>query len=302
MTVEGLAGTDPGAVAGAGEHWWPSLADPGTRIVPVGGAHGVVIGQPHPRLRGHVLSYAGIDGADVAVATVQRVPPECAVMLTIWLSGACRGRLFTARCPAAVPALGVAGLYDRFYRIGPGITGAAVLVALAPPSAFALFGVGMGELANTHLPLADLVGRRAAVLAEQLALCPTWRARFTVLDRTLTRWLSAGPVPDGTLVRAWQRIATSRGGTGIGRIADELGCSRRHLEKKFAEQVGLSPKTVARVWRFQHAAHLLLAAPGRPWADIAHACGYTDQAHLNRDFRLLAGRTPTQLLDARPHP
>ena len=53
------------------------------------------------------------------------------------------------------------------------------------------------------------------------------------------------------------------------------------------------PKLAARVIRFQRSRELL-ASPGRPGlADIALACGYYDQAHLTRDWRELAGCSPT---------
>lgn len=44
--------------------------------------------------------------------------------------------------------------------------------------------------------------------------------------------------------------------------------------------------------RFEHAVTLL---SGRPLADMAAVCGYADQAHLNREFRGLAGCTPREL-------
>jgi AraC-like DNA-binding protein len=62
----------------------------------------------------------------------------------------------------------------------------------------------------------------------------------------------------------------------------------------FRRQFGVTPKTVARVARFQHAVHVL----SRPSATFgaAVACGYADQPHFNREFRSMAGVTPTELL------
>jgi AraC-like DNA-binding protein len=58
---------------------------------------------------------------------------------------------------------------------------------------------------------------------------------------------------------------------------------------------------MARVLRFQRGLRLLKEdnARRRSWAEVAVLCGYYDQAHLNRDFRELAGCTPTELLAAR---
>jgi AraC-like DNA-binding protein len=292
------------ACAGAApEHWVPSLAEPGKRedFSRESLVREIAFGEPHPRLRGYVLGYFGGSGRNTGLSTAQRVPPECAVMLSLSFTPSPR-RLVTASSGASnLPALGVAGLHDRFQLIEVSGPMAGVLVALTPPGAYALFRVAMRELANAHVPLSDLVGSRANHLAEQLACAATWSERFAILDQNLASWSGRGRIPDTTLMHAWWLIQQSRGGLRIGQLAAELGCSRRYLEKKFSERVGLSPKTVARIWRFQHAAHLLLGTPGQPWSEIAHTCGYTDQAHLNRDFRSLAGCTPTQLLAARPH-
>lgn len=90
-------------------------------------------------------------------------------------------------------------------------------------------------------------------------------------------------------------LQETAGGVRIGKLAGELGCSRRHLAAVFHEQVGLPPKTVARQLRFQSVCRRLTRDPAR-WADIAYDAGYCDQAHLNREFRDLAGTTPTDFL------
>jgi AraC-like DNA-binding protein len=104
---------------------------------------------------------------------------------------------------------------------------------------------------------------------------------------------------------AWRRLVRSAGRVGVQELADETGWSRRHLLTRFRTQVGLAPKTTARVLRFHHAVRLLAPASvygGRPGiaapsiSDVAAACGYADHAHLVREFHALAGCTPTEYL------
>jgi AraC-like DNA-binding protein len=80
----------------------------------------------------------------------------------------------------------------------------------------------------------------------------------------------------------------------VGALAGEVGWSRKHLINRFRDQVGLSPKVMARVLRFHRAVDLL--AHGVPsYVDVAVTCGFYDQAHMNREFRALAGCTPGEL-------
>lgn len=100
------------------------------------------------------------------------------------------------------------------------------------------------------------------------------------------------------VVRTWERLRQTSGRLGVGQLVDEVGCSHRHLVARFREQVGLAPKAVARVLRFQ-ASLRLLERGGRSLADVAASAGYYDQAHLHREFRDFAGCTPSALLAAR---
>jgi AraC-like DNA-binding protein len=76
-------------------------------------------------------------------------------------------------------------------------------------------------------------------------------------------------------------------------LARETGWSRRHLSATFAREVGLPPKVFARLARFERAVRLLRA--GGDLADVAYACGYADQPHMNRDFRAFLGAPPSRL-------
>ena len=97
-----------------------------------------------------------------------------------------------------------------------------------------------------------------------------------------------------------QAIAHGNGHVDLRELSRGTGFSREHLIRRFREQIGLTPKAYANVLRFNHA--LATARMGNvSWAEIAHACGYYDQAHLINDFQRYAGRAPSSLLqDRRP--
>jgi AraC-like DNA-binding protein len=168
---------------------------------------------------------------------------------------------------------------------------------LTPPAARRLLGVPMHELFNRVVPLDDVLD--TGTLLEELAEADGWEARFARLDAELARRLDAAPAPHPAVRAAYGRLAASRGAIPVGVLAAELGWSRRHLAACFREDVGVSPKALARLLRFEHALEQLREQAPRRLADVAYASGYYDQAHFNRDFRAFAGVTPGELL-ARP--
>lgn len=167
-----------------------------------------------------------------------------------------------------------------------------VAIGLTPAGAAALLGTPVPELVGATIGAGTLLGRRAYELADRLGGLPDWAARFAVLDELLPGWLRPRDA-DALVTRAWWRLHGSPGRLTIGALAGQLGVSRRHLEVGFRRHIGLTPKTVARIARFQHAVHLLARHTAGP--AVAAECGYADQPHLTREVRTMAGITPTEL-------
>ena len=164
-------------------------------------------------------------------------------------------------------------------------------VFLSPLGAYTLLGMPMNEVSGRIVELADVVGPAAPRLIEQLREEPTWRGRFETVDRLLLARLDHGPRPAPEVRRAWQYLLATGGRVPIGRVAAEVGWSHKHLITRFRQQVGLPPKTVARLVRFGRVLRGL--DQPRAWERVAAEAGYADQAHLVREFRTFTGTTPT---------
>nr|WP_203593334.1 helix-turn-helix domain-containing protein [Streptomyces sp. SID9124] len=168
-----------------------------------------------------------------------------------------------------------------------------VQVRLSPVIARAVLGVPPAELDGAVVPLDALWGREASRIRERLGETPSWQARFALTDELLTRRYAAGAPVDPEVSRAWQRITAGHGMLRIDELADDVGWSRKRLWSRFRSQLGLPPKRAARLIRFDHAAHRLVA--GEAVARVAADTGYADQSHLHRDVVAFTGATPAKV-------
>ena len=265
----------------------------------------------HPALRGHVTGYCGYR-EDTPTRFRRREVASPLVPLIISFGD--RIQVGVPGGPARTVTSFVAGLYDRPVVTEHDGRQHGIEALLTPLGAYTLLGVPMGELTNQVVELGDLLGPGGAKLTARLAETSSWGERLALFDDALAVRLTAGLEPSPEVEHVWNRLLQTHGGLPVGGLAGEVGWSRRHLVARFHQQVGLPPKVLARVLRFQRGVRLLEAEAGRPaggaaggrrpgagrsWAELALACGYYDQAHLNRDFREFAGCTPTQFLAAR---
>ncbi len=167
-----------------------------------------------------------------------------------------------------------------------------------PHAARALFGMPAGQLAGTDDDADAVLGRLVERVRNRLGEATTWRERFAVLDDELgalvTREATPGAPP--AVVNAWRLLRRSRGAVPIGTLADTVGYSDRRLLTLFDAEIGLTPKTAARVIRFDRARRVVQTAPAGRLGRIAAEHGYSDQSHLVRDFVAFTGRSPTKWL------
>ena len=186
--------------------------------------------------------------------------------------------------------------------LGPGTTLTAheghqqgVQLDLDPGHARRVLGVPLCELAGRTVDLGDLLRPDEAGFVDHVANLDGWDARTAAIEAWAARRFDRGRRPDARIAGALQMIGRAHGGVDIGAVQAKTGLSRPHLVRLFREHVGVAPKLFARLTRFEQ---LQARIPGASsWAALAADLGFTDQAHLAREVRAMAGRTPTALAE-----
>lgn len=250
---------------------------------------------PHPLLRPYVGGYCGYIERRVSFTRRLEVPGRIAVAI-INLGPPYRVLGPGNRAGPADYGSFAAGLTDRHVIVEAAAPAHGLQVDFTPIGAYLFFGMPMSELANRTIPLEDVLGPEAGRIAARLDDTPGWPARFDAVEAFIMRRIAASRAPSPAVESAWRRLAGSAGQLRVDDLAGDAGWSRKHLAARFHEEVGLPPKTIARILRFNAARERLASAADRSLADVAHASGYYDQAHFNRDFREFAGVTPGEYL------
>lgn len=148
------------------------------------------------------------------------------------------------------------------------------------------------DLVDLAAPLSALWGPAGADLPDRLYETEGDEARARLLFDELIVRRAGAPPPDAVVLGASEIIDGSLGAVSVDELRRALFVSERTLERRFRNEVGLSPKEAARVARFRAATRRLLANPEASQSTIAYECGYYDQAHFNREFRAFAGVSP----------
>ncbi|MDA9464447.1 helix-turn-helix domain-containing protein [Bradyrhizobium sp. CCBAU 53415] len=166
-----------------------------------------------------------------------------------------------------------------------------VQVDFTPLGAYRFFGGAVPDLTARMVGLDDILGRDGENLRARVAEAVGWLRRFEIVEDFVLRRAVHEPSP--AVAFALEALWGRAGAIKIADIASDIGWSRKHLTRRFHNEIGVPPKTLARMLRFHRACALARTNGAGGWATIAADAGYADQAHLARDFRIFSGETPT---------
>lgn len=261
-----------------------------------------VVHRPAGPLRGLVADAVGYRQAGIAPAVHRGLPsPFLTLIVTLDDPLEVAAHPDPAQRPARYDAM-VGGLHTTAALITHPGRQSGLQLDLTPAGARRLLGVPAGALAALDCPLDDVLGPAGRELVDRVRAADGWPQRWAAVDDVLGRLRRPAPPPDRAVAEAWRLVLASGGRLPIAELARRVGWSDRHLTARFRAETGLGPKAAARVVRFDRARRVLaarVAAGGAPdLAGLAAATGFTDQSHLTREWRALAGLPPLRWLAA----
>jgi len=161
-------------------------------------------------------------------------------------------------------------------------------------------GLPASELRDRWVPAGAVWHRPLERIRNQAGDTAPAAGTLRALEEELRSRLVGAPPRGLDLVQhAGERLATFHGAVPVGALADAAGVSGNHLAAQFRSHVGVTPKRVARIYRFARLIVSVDALGPVDWPGLAHAAGYFDQAHFSREFKDFTGHTPTEYLALR---
>jgi AraC-like DNA-binding protein len=229
------------------------------------------------------------------------VPPMPSAHLMINLGAPIRLYDSDPSVPPAVLTDGwFMGVWTRRFVIEHQTPVRVVGVHFKPGGLSAFVDALSSELRDRWLPIDAVWQSSSDRLRDRIAGAESPGEMLRVVEGELRSRLVLGPSPGFDLVNyAAGRLEASWGAVPVGALTDGASVSGNHLAAQFKSHVGVTPKRVARIYRF---ARLILSVDAKhpvDWAQLAASAGYFDQAHFSKEFKEFTGHTPSAYLAIR---
>lgn len=250
--------------------------------------------QPRPELRPHISSLWVFE-SDVGMPRTDRslaAPNGCPKLIIPYentLESIANGRYQVTR----EQGLYFVGnrdsstlIYSRPRRTG------FIGIEFAPHGAFPIFGIPMQETVNGHLDSEVVFGRWGREARETLRNLEDVRGKMRFIQDELVMLLRKNRQDSGLIDFCVRTLETADGLVPIKELERKTGFTRQYLDQLFKRHVGLSPKTLAAIFRFQK--FYRKWAQGLPYEALKEELysSYYDQAHFTKEFKRMTGYSP----------
>lgn len=245
---------------------------------------------PQGPLAKYIQRYWTLENDDVSTPTRDRIFPDGCIELIFNYGD--RFKKYEGDRANWQPESFIHGQLKQYIEIErTGIVG-IFSVRFRPHGLRPFVSFAVNKATEREMPVTDLWGEAGNRLAQDIALADTTEERIRLAEAFLEQRLDASVDKNDTVHQCVERIESHMGLVSIDRLAADLCVGRRHLERKFVEHVGISPKLFARIIRFNRVLHLIEEKTENNFAYLAQESGFYDQAHFIKDFKDFTGLNP----------
>ncbi len=250
--------------------------------------------QPHPDLESLVKCYWTLEVPAQPETQKQRIIPAGYLEMAFILGDDIK-RYTTEDKFIIQPRSMVLGQITEPFFIEPTGYVNSFAVCFYPSGLANFLPKSIKELTNKETPLAVLFGEESAnELEQKISSAKDTESRITIVETFLFEML-IDPISIDSIVKTTiDMMFLTSGAISIKEMLKNDASKRRHLERKFITQVGISPKQLCKVIRLQTALKMMLNQHSESLSHIAYNSDYYDQAHFTKDFKEFTGMTPKE--------
>ena len=253
---------------------------------------------PSPPLNAYIDHFYYLDGQ--MPFRHEKILPVPALDLKINLGGAFHMYEGDRRTfPVSLTESWLVGLYGVHHSIDWPTEMRLYGVRFKPNGAYPFLGFPLSELYNQVVTLDAIWGRWASQIREQLDAAPTIEAGLVLFERLLFERFREDLYVQNVVEYGISITNRKHGTLSIRELSDHIGISQSHLGTLFKRVVGTSPKELSRLYRFVHVLRSIDHTHPIDWTQVALHFGYYDLPHLNKDFVMFTGHSPTEYLPLR---
>ena len=252
---------------------------------------------PDSRLAKYIECFWTLESQEkVSMASPERILPDGCVELIFNLADPFRRHHFDGEVEVQ-PSSIIAGQMQHYAMIEPAGRVQLFGVRFHPGGAYPFLQFPLSELTNKIVAVDDIWPRIGRELAERVHSGRSLYERIKTMEEEFRERLSSHNGGDKLVDAVVKMIVRREGLISMDRLWKNLGISGRQLERKFKTAVGISPKFLCRILRFQKVFKAVELHQTVSWGFIASECGYYDQAHFIHDFKAFSGQNPSAYFD-----
>ncbi|HLK31181.1 MAG TPA: helix-turn-helix domain-containing protein [Puia sp.] len=149
---------------------------------------------------------------------------------------------------------------------------------------------------NQYIDLDCVFENEADEIWEQLKEAETINEKILITENFLYRKLLTNSIPNVKLISTIDSLLKSKEKISISAICKQHNISRKHLNFLFQEYLGVSPKMISSLHRFQSILHTIIKSKPDKLSSIAYELDFFDQAHFSNNFKRFTGLKPNDYI------
>ena len=171
-----------------------------------------------------------------------------------------------------------------------------VVIQFRTLGAYVFLHQPLRNFTNSYIHLDCLFKNEADETWERLQAANSVSEKFSITELFLQRKLLPGKMPHGKLIASISLLLRSKEPISIKELCHHHNISRKHLNFLFQEYLGISPKMLSSLNRFQSILHSISRSRPEKLSNVAYELDFFDQAHFNNSFKQFTGLKPNEYI------